>query len=329
MQAAAHHPVVDERPPPKATRRLRRRGPRSVDALFRRSHVSQNSCPRQPRGNGLRQSRPQLPSLHDSFVVLHHNIRGFLSHHAEFEMVLASHGYPAFVCLVETFLDSSMLHPTLSGYELVSRRDRGSDRFGGGVAVFAKSSLAARIVHLDDSAVCERSWHIIHSDHGGILLGVWYRPPAYGEVASICSLERELAANKRGCIGTLLVGDMNVHHSGWLSHSKGVTPEGRSLYKVCVENGLVERSARPTRGKYLLDLSLTDIPGTVVTSIHSGVSDHHIVLCDVMLKVSPSIQVRREGFIFSRAGRLEQAFEIGRLALCAGCRRCQCCCQHI
>ena len=258
-------------------------------------------CLRQSPGDGLCQSRPDSPALHDSFNVLHRNIRGFLSHRAEFEVVLALHDSPGFVCLTETLLDSSILHPSLTGYELVSRLDRRGGRSGGGIACFAKTEVARRIVHIADSDDFERSWLIIHSDHGKILLGVWYRPPAYGELSSILALKSELALHMDGCMGVVLVGDMNVHHSGWLRHSKGITPEGRCLHKICLEHGLVEHTLEPTRGKYLLDLTLSDIPDTIQSFVRPGVSDHQIVLCHVALHVRPSVNVRREGFQYSKA----------------------------
>ena len=233
--------------------------------------------------------------------MLHHNIRGFLSHRAEFEVVLDLLDRPGFVCLTETLLDSSVPRASLTGYSLVSRLDRRGGKSGGGIAVFARCDLALRIVHIADSAEFERSWHIVHTDHGRMLLAVWYRPPAYGDLASIFGLKSELLLYRDDCMGAMVVGDMNVHHSGWLGHAKGITPEGRCLHKICLENGLAERTTKPTRGRYLLDLTLTDLPTTIHTSVHQGVSDHRIVLCSVLLHVSPPVAISRVGFQYSEA----------------------------
>ena len=59
-------------------------------------------------------------------------------------------------------------------------------------------------------------------------------------------------------IGTIILGDMNVHHTGWLTHSANITPEGRALFKFCAYNGIAQCVDGPTRRKYLLDLVLTD-----------------------------------------------------------------------
>ena len=83
--------------------------------------------------------------------------------------------------ITETFLDASTKTLALVGYELVSRLDR---RIGfpksGGIALFVREEFVDRLVHVADSEIRERSWHVLHSDIGPVLLGLWYRPPCYG-----------------------------------------------------------------------------------------------------------------------------------------------------
>ena len=43
--------------------------------------------------------------------------------------------------------------------------------------MFALERLAHRVTLLENSQVAERSWVIIHSDHGPYVIGCWYRPP--------------------------------------------------------------------------------------------------------------------------------------------------------
>ena len=62
---------------------------------------------------------------------------------------------------------------------------------------------------LHTSITCERAWHTIHSDIGPILLAVWYRPPAAGEVVSISSFEDELNNLRESRVGVILVGDLS------------------------------------------------------------------------------------------------------------------------
>ena len=71
---------------------------------------------------------------------------------------------------------------TLTGYTPVSRLDRRVGRPDrGGIAVFVRDDFRDKIVHIADSPIDERSWHIIHCDFGPVLLCVWYRQPARGE----------------------------------------------------------------------------------------------------------------------------------------------------
>ena len=207
--------MVDERPPsPAEHRRLRRRGPKSVESILkRRPRLSSRSVRRQPRGGGLCQSRPEPPLNLDGFTLLHLNIRGFISHRAELEAHLAMHCYPTFVGITETLLDQSAVSIQLSGYTLISRLDRRTSRRGGGIAFFARNDSSNFVVHMGDSDLFERSWHILHCNHGPLLIGLWYQPPAYGEIASIKSLSDEIQTHCPSTIGTLLLGDMNVHQA--------------------------------------------------------------------------------------------------------------------
>ena len=155
--------------------------------------------------------------------------------------------------ITETLLNKSVLNLVLTGYVLVSRLDRRDGRSGGGTALFAREDIVSQIVHVGDSEVHERSWHILHADSGPLLVGLWYRPPKYGEILSIQSLESELVQFGGYCMGTIIIGDMNVHEKLWLTYSRRTSPAGRLLRDVCGKHGLIECVGAPTRGKYLLD----------------------------------------------------------------------------
>ena len=96
---------------------------------------------------------------------------------------------PQLLVLSETFLDAVSSVPTLDGYCLIGRRDRGSAC--GGVAVFATAAVAPTVALLRKSETAERIWVLVHCDCGPLLVGCWYRPPCYGETASIESLTAE------------------------------------------------------------------------------------------------------------------------------------------
>ena len=268
--------------PPSAIqhRRARRRGPRSAAALLRRRTLFDRLrfrvdevrdgyasgadgwsldplpvLPRLPaRGEAIvnvRGSREAEPhrSFFSDFCIFHCNIRGYLSHRAELDGQLRMlDSPPAMVCLNETFLDESVADSQLglSGYALVSRRDRRDGRSGGGILCFAAQRLAEQIVLCEHSEVDERTWHILHSDIGPILCGVWYRPPCGGETASISSCEEEWRRLSASYVASILVGDLNVHHKRWLRFSSGVSVEGTALFRFSMATGLKHHVKAPT-----------------------------------------------------------------------------------
>ena len=283
-----------------ASKRLRRRGPRSLVSLERRCKDNrQNGC-RQPQGGGLCKPRLSPPSP-DSFTIVHLNIHGFVSHRIELEVRLHMLGYPPLVGLTETFLDKSAKSLELHGYTLVSRLDRRNGQHCGGIALFARSDVAESIVHVGDSDLHERSWHMLHSDLGPILLGLWYRRPAYGEVASIKALDDEIKQHATTAIGIMLIGDFNVHHKSWLKYSHSTTPEGRELFGKCCLYGLAECVRQPTRGQYLLDLVLTDLEDAVSCEVLPGLSDHCVVLSRLSTPILRTKPITRECFFYLQA----------------------------
>ena len=206
---------------------------------------------------------------------------------------------PMLVALAETLLDASSPNIALTGYALVSRLDRRGQQ-GGGIALFARTDEAAIAVHTCDSVLHERSWHLLHTDVGLISLGLWHRPPSYSEAASISDLRSEIAACSES-IGILIVGDMNVHNIGWLQLSQGASAAGRRLCQVCSELDLQECTAAPTRGPYLLDLTLSDFGRCITTTVLQGVSDHSMALCSCAFPLSAASPLQRHCFVYSRA----------------------------
>ena len=149
--------------------RRRRRGPRSVASLLNRCHKcvgEKNERP--PRDGGLCQSKPE-PSLDLEFRILHVNLRGFIPHRTELEARLSRLGSPEIVGITETLLDAPVLEISMIGYTKISRLDRRNERKGGGISLFAASSIAGMIVHIGDSSEHERSWHILHT----VMLGLF------------------------------------------------------------------------------------------------------------------------------------------------------------
>ena len=206
---------------------------------------------------------------------------------------------PHLICLNETLLDDPGFDPQLGGYKLISRRDRDDGRAGGGIAVFALDGFAEQVIFLSHSTDHERSWHTLLTDLGPVLLGAWYRPPCHGETASIRTCEDEWRKLADEHVATILVGDLNVHHTRWLRHSASISVEGTSMYRFCATNGLRQLVKRPTRDAYLLDLVISDMPARKV-EILPKVSDHNMVLADFDFGVSETECVTRTVFDYSK-----------------------------
>ena len=70
---------------------------------------------------------------------------------------------PLIVCISEAFLDKSVKEVSIEGYSLIGRRDRCDGRKCGGVAVFAKKSMAESVTLLYKSSIHKRLWITVHS----------------------------------------------------------------------------------------------------------------------------------------------------------------------
>ena len=237
------------------------------------------------------------------FSILQCNIRGFLCHRAELDgqlKLLATR--PGLICLNETFLDESTSDNQLwlGGYKLLSRRDRCDGRSGGGICCFVADVFAEQVAVSERSASSERVWHTIHSDIGPLLLGVWYRPPEPGEVASIRECEDEWRRLSTNAVATILAGDVNVHHVRWLRHSSHNSVEGTTLMRFCLDNGLRQWVKRPTREDNLLDLVISDIEPNKV-DILPKISDHNMVMATFNVGVQESASITRNVYMYSQA----------------------------
>ena len=107
---------------------------------------------------------------------------------------------PDIVCVQEMWLDNSSESFLLEGYEIISRRDRITDTYGGGVITFVRTGMT-NVMDLGKSEQDERCYSVIHSNLGSILLINWYRAPGSGS-SSIESLRSEYEEKAKDCIAT-------------------------------------------------------------------------------------------------------------------------------
>ena len=166
---------------------------------------------------------------------------------------------PFIVSMHETFLNKCIEHVELESYQLFGRRHR-EGQWGSEVLVFVLDEYAARVSLIEITAVAERIWAMVHSDRGPYLVCCWYRPPSPGNIDSINSFELELRKHRDGAVGVVVLGDLNVHSIRWLTHSARESIEGRQLRDTSDRLGLKQIVKELTRGEYLLDLVLTDVP---------------------------------------------------------------------
>ena len=90
---------------------------------------------------------------------------------------------------------------------------------------------------------------------------------------SIKAFEEEWQRLSTDALGTIVVGDLNVHHIRWLRFSSRNSAEGELLRDICDSVGLRQLVREPTRGDNLLDLALTDVD-EVRCKVVSKIADH-------------------------------------------------------
>jgi hypothetical protein len=101
-------------------------------------------------------------------------------------------------------------------------------------------------------------------------------------------------------LGTIVLGDLNVHHQRWLRHSSETNTEGIALKAACDEVGLTQKITQPTREEHLLDLVLTNIPNTRAT-VSPAIADHRLVTAELAFKVPEQTTVTRTVWQFAEA----------------------------
>ena len=247
---------------------------------------------------GSRQDSLATTFLEQCLIIWHLNIQRLRSHAAELvgRIRMATEA-PHILCLNETFLDHTIGGVDIEGYVMVERWDRPYER--GGVCIYAADCIAQKVTPLFKSEKAERIWCMLHTDQGPYLLGAWYRPPS-PEVTSIEACEREHDDLTPQVIGTLLVGDLNVHHIGWLKHSNSTSACGKRLRFAAAAMNLKQLVREPTRGKHLLDLALSDIAGASSSTLPK-IADHRIVEVRVPVQIPEVEMIEREVWKFATA----------------------------
>ena len=79
-------------------------------------------------------------------------------------------------------------------------------------------------MHLGNSEVAGHSWHITFSATDPLLFGAWYLRISNAEAVSIKCLDREIREHGRDTMGTIPLGDKNVHEASWCKFSERTNP---------------------------------------------------------------------------------------------------------
>ena len=292
--------------PGPGAHRSHRRGKRSCEAqALRRARchrcIEENDTLADVTSERWRGSHDRIEQgavAEKSMIFWHINIQGLRSHTAELvgRIRLATEA-PHILCLNETFLDQTVGDVAVEGYALVARWDRSYER--GGVCIYASKEISQKVTLQYKSEDAERLWCMLHTDQGPFLLGAWYRPPS-PETASMETCEREHEELAAQTLGTLLLGDLNVHHVDWLTHSNSTSAGGKRLRLAAAAMGLNQLVREPTRGNYLLDLALSDIPGASAIALPK-IADHSIVQVKTPLLVPEVESIEREVWKFAAA----------------------------
>ena len=91
-----------------------------------------------------------------------------------------------------------------------------------------------------------------------------------------------------------------MHSIRWLTHSAWESAEGRLLRDISDQLGLRQLVTEPTRGKYLLDLVLTDVPDSTAWPC-AAVADHKGVLTQVKFQIPETASHQRDVWHFREA----------------------------
>jgi hypothetical protein len=115
---------------------------------------------------------------------------------------------------------------------------------------------------------------------------------------------------KVNVLGTMIVGDLNLHHERWLRFSTGNSAEGEMMRDICGKDNLRQLIREPTRGKNLLDLAITDIASATGT-ISTKIADHAVLFVRMNLSIPQSTAHRRTVWLYSKADWAGLADDIG------------------
>ena len=181
--------------------------------------------------------------------------------------------HPSVVCLSETHLyDDAPDSFCPPGYVVAARRDR--SKHGGGVLILIREYILFEEIDTATFSIAERAELVAIISHS-LLFVCCYCQPSSMDVTLLTNLDHLL--DTYPAVSPVICGDFNVHESTWL-HSSHTSSAGTATLDFCESRGLHQLVNFPTRLNAILDLVLSENPGSTQTLPNLNTSDHVVVL---------------------------------------------------
>ena len=197
-----------------------------------------------------------------------------------------------------TEIHDNEIFPPKLGYT-VYRRDR-IDKRGGGVIILVNSKFTS-VLRSEFNTNCENLWVLLNlAGDKSVLIGAYYKPhkAKTKSIASFEELKKSSTLVNQTNSAVWLLGDFNLSEIDCENLIQSPECDQSTFYRDCLEvldDCLLEQMVTsPTRGQNILDLFLTTNPTLVDNvSITPGLSDHDIVLIQVIVKPEVLKQIPR------------------------------------
>ena len=219
-----------------------------------------------------------LPNEHQNLektsfsTLLYSNVRGLRQASGEL-CRMCTEFHPSIVCLSETHLcDDATDSFCPPGYVVAARRDR--SKHGGGVLILLREVILFEEIDTAVFSIVEKAELVAVCVQSFIIICCYHQPSSV-DVTLLNNLDHVL--DKYPSLSPVVCGDFNVHESTWLN-STHTTRAGTATLDFCESRGLHQLVAFPTRLNAILDLVMTEYPGSVQALPNLNTSDHVAVL---------------------------------------------------
>ena len=215
------------------------------------------------------------------------------------------------------FISETKLHQHITNAEVIPddlgytvyRKDRENGSPYGGVMLLIRSCFASVDITPPDIH-CESIWvEVTMKNQRKLLLNSYYRPPS--DTVDKFTLFRDSISRVtqkycRASTCIIIGGDLNCPDINWENSCVKTNSPRRPLHDMLLNTladfSLSQLITEPTREHNILDLTITNSPGSVKsTHVTPGLSDHEAAVCDFNLAPLFNRKAPRKVHIYSRA----------------------------